>query len=325
MPLKKRGAIWYIDIRRGRSGRIRRSTGTSDRQLAQRKYDELATRLWKQKQTGRQFYEALLAWAKARPRSSSEIRALKLIRKHYSDRPLYEVTEASLIEKFGDRGAATYNRLMTTVRSALNQAAQAGWMDQPPKICRRRVPKRSFRWLTRGEWKKLRAELAPHLQRMADFAIATGLRWSNVAYLRWEQVSISRRLVWVGAADAKGRRPLSIPLAPTAIAALQRSEGDRRGFVFTLDGEPISSPKTGWNAAVRRAGIAPARWHDLRHTWASWHVQAGTPLAALKELGGWASLDQVMIYAHLARSHIARYAANAEGGRKGGPKKALSA
>ena len=50
------------------------------------------------------------------------------------------------------------------------------------------------------------------------------------------------------------------------------------------------------------------RWHDLRHTWASWHVQAGTPIHALQELGGWQSYEMVLRYAHLAPGHLAAYA-----------------
>lgn len=325
MPLFKRGEVWYIDIRRGRRGRIRCSTGTTDRQVAQRQHDELAARLWKQKQTGRQFWEALAAWVKERPRNPSEVRAVRLIRTGYGDRPLSEVTEASLIDAFGERDAATYNRLMNLVRSALNGAVQAGWLTQAPKIGRRKAVRKSFRWLTRTEWRKLRAELAPHLQRMADFAIATGLRWGNVSSLQWDQVSLERRVVWVGAGEAKGRKALSIPLAPTALAALRRTGRERTGYVFTYNGEPLTSPKTGWNAAVRRAGLEHVRWHDLRHTWASWHVQNGTPLKVLQELGGWASLEQVMIYAHLAPSHVARWAGNAENSPKGGPTRSRKA
>lgn len=320
MPIFKRGDVWYIYIRRGRRGRIRRSTRTSDRQVAQRQHDELAARLWEQKQTGRRFWEALAAWIKARPRNPSEVRAVRLIRRVYKDRPLSEVTEATMIEAFGDRGPSTYNRLMTIVRASLNEAVRAGWLERAPKIARRKAQKKSFRWLTRQEWAKLRPELAPHLQRMADFSIATGLRWSNVSGLRWDQVLLERAVVSIGAGEAKGRKALSIPLSPKAIAALRRGTGKRTGLVFPYNGRALTSPKTGWNAAIRRAGIAKARWHDLRHTWASWHVQQGTPLPVLKELGGWATLEQVMIYAHLAPSHVARFAANAERGLKGGPK-----
>jgi hypothetical protein len=51
-------------------------------------------------------------------------------------------------------------------------------------------------------------------------------------------------------------------------------------------------------------------WHDLRHTWASWHVQNGTPLAVLQELGGRRDLKMVLLYAHLAPGHPAPYASN---------------
>ena len=49
------------------------------------------------------------------------------------------------------------------------------------------------------------------------------------------------------------------------------------------------------------------RWHDLRHTWASWHVQAGTPLHVLQELGGWECVEMVRKYAHLSSEHLVEY------------------
>jgi len=63
-----------------------------------------------------------------------------------------------------------------------------------------------------------------------------------------------------------------------------------------------------WRKALKRAGIINFRWHDLRHTWASWHVQAGTPQYVLQELGGWSSAEMVRRYAHLSSEHLARYA-----------------
>jgi integrase len=60
---------------------------------------------------------------------------------------------------------------------------------------------------------------------------------------------------------------------------------------------------------VRRAGIANFRWHDLRHTWASWLVQHGTPLYDLQEMGGWKTAAMVRRYAHLAPANMARHAA----------------
>ena len=60
--------------------------------------------------------------------------------------------------------------------------------------------------------------------------------------------------------------------------------------------------------ALKRASIENFRWHDLRHTWASWHVQDGTPLHVFQELGGWETPLMVRRYAHLAADHLAAYA-----------------
>ena len=49
------------------------------------------------------------------------------------------------------------------------------------------------------------------------------------------------------------------------------------------------------------------RWHDLRHTWASWLAQAGTPLNVLQELGGWESESMVRRYAHLAPAQLVEH------------------
>jgi len=51
-------------------------------------------------------------------------------------------------------------------------------------------------------------------------------------------------------------------------------------------------------------------FHDLRHTWASWHVMGGTPLDVLRQLGGWADMTMVLRYAHLAPGYVAGYAEN---------------
>jgi len=54
---------------------------------------------------------------------------------------------------------------------------------------------------------------------------------------------------------------------------------------------------------LKRAGIENFRW-DLRHTWASWHVQNGTSLQELQQLGGWTSFEMVLRYAHLSSDHL---------------------
>ena len=73
--------------------------------------------------------------------------------------------------------------------------------------------------------------------------------------------------------------------------------------------KPIVQVSTkAWYLALERAGIEDFRWHDLRHTWASGHVQQGTPLFAVQGMGGWESSEMVRRYAHLAAEHFAPHA-----------------
>jgi integrase len=91
---------------------------------------------------------------------------------------------------------------------------------------------------------------------------------------------------------------------------LRRQQGKHPVYVFCYRKHaPLSCVNGGtWREAVKRVGLADFRWHDLRHTWASWHVQQGTPLHALQELGGWETAEMVRRYAHLAPEHLAEYA-----------------
>jgi integrase len=151
---------------------------------------------------------------------------------------------------------------------------------------------------------------------MARFALATGLRESNVRMLRWSQVGLSRAIAWFDPDETKPGRALSVKLNDDATAVLRRRQGDHEIYVFVRTDKqgrkaPVWSCSTkAWYKAVERAGLTGLRWHDLRHTWASWHVQAGTPITHLQEMGGWASYSMVLRYAHLGQSHTAAYANN---------------
>jgi integrase len=137
-------------------------------------------------------------------------------------------------------------------------------------------------------------------------ALATGLRAANITGMRWEQVDLERRMAWVHPDQAKARRAIPVPLNSEAIAVLQKQLGKHRDRVFTFRGQPIVATTTkAWYSAAKRAGVAPLRFHDLRHTFASWHVQQGTPLSVLQELGGWQSSAMVSRYAHLGAEHLA--------------------
>lgn len=59
---------------------------------------------------------------------------------------------------------------------------------------------------------------------------------------------------------------------------------------------------------MTHAGIEDFRWHDLRHTWASWLTQGGVPLNVIQEMGAWESTEMVKRYAHLAPEQFRKHA-----------------
>ena len=170
-------------------------------------------------------------------------------------------------------------------------------------------PSRRVRFLTHDEAGSLLAELPQHLSDMAAFALATGLRRANITGLQWTQVDLVRRLAWIHPDRRRARKAIPVPMNPDALAVVSRQVGKHATHVFSYRGKTLRQVSTkAWWKALSRLGIESFRWHDLRHTWASWHLQNGTPLFALQKLGGWESPEMVRWYAHLSAEHLAPYA-----------------
>jgi len=79
-----------------------------------------------------------------------------------------------------------------------------------------------------------------------------------------------------------------------------------------VSGRADASRGLGVGAVIAACQDRGVRFHDLRHTWASWHVMSGTSLQELMELGGWKSYDMVLRYAHLAPEHLSTAAQRIE-------------
>jgi integrase len=155
----------------------------------------------------------------------------------------------------------------------------------------------------------LLGQLPAHQADMMRFTLATGLRQRNVCRLEWSAVDVDRRCAWVHADQTKTRKAIAVPLNADAMEVLARWRGVHGTYVFTWQGQPVWQVNTkSWRKAVGRAGLEDFRWHDLRHTWASRHAQAGTPLNVLQELGGWRSHEMVLRYAHLSSAHLLTHA-----------------
>ncbi|TLY47156.1 MAG: site-specific integrase [Gammaproteobacteria bacterium] len=157
-------------------------------------------------------------------------------------------------------------------------------------------------------------EAAPHLSDMAAFTLLTGLRKSNVTGLKWKNVDLVKRHAFVPASQSKTNKAIPVPLSTEAIAIIRKQIGKHIEFVFSYQGKAIKQCATAaWYKALKRAEIEDFHWHDLRHTWASWHVQNGTSLYELQRLGGWSSYGTVQRYAHLNSQQLQEAAERVSG------------
>ncbi len=296
---------YWADIQVYGHPRVRRSTGTNDRVEAQRIHDEIKASLWSQpKLKGHTWGHAVMDWVDAHPRSESELLSLAKFGRHFPDCLLTDITRENVHKALNSfcKTTGTYTRYRTMIAAILRLAKENGSLKEVPKLVERKDKKQKTRdWLTPEQWKKLYDELPPHLQPMARFAITTGLRQANVLGLRWERVDLDRKLVWVEGMDAKGERAFPVPLSQQGIDTLRSVLGQNAEFCFTYRGKPIKDIKTAFIAACIRAGCGRYEsntyqgftWHGLRHTWATWHIQNGTPVEVLQKLGAWADLKSL--------------------------------
>jgi integrase len=322
MSLRKRGGIWWIDVYAPTGERVRRTTATANKALARELHDRFKTELWRIANLGekprRTWNDAVVRWLKEKSHKATaheDVNRLRWLDRYLGGKDLATIVRATIDQITDEKLAsgcsnATVNRTLALVRAILRKCVNEWeWLDRAPQVRMLREPGRRIRFLTRDEAQRLLCELPEHLADMAAFSLATGLRAANVTGLEWKQVDVARQLAWIHPDQAKARKAIAVPLNAEAVALISKQVGKHATHVFSYRGQRIRQVSTkAWYVALVRAGIEDFRWHDLRHTWASWHVQNGTPLFALQELGGWESPEMVRRYAHLGAEHLAPFA-----------------
>ena len=164
MSLRKRGGIWWIDVRAPDGERIRRTTGTATKALAQESHDRFKSELWRIANLGEKpqhtWNEAVVRWlkeqshkatAKRRRHQTSLARSLpgRQGSHHHHPRNLDRITDAKLAL---GRSNATVNRTMELVRAILRKCVNDWeWLDRAPKVRMLKEPTRRIRFLTRDE------------------------------------------------------------------------------------------------------------------------------------------------------------------------------
>ncbi len=314
---RKDSSVWWVKLHH--AGKIiQKSSGTPDKLKAQEYHDRLRASLWEQQRLG---VRPRFSWEQAAGRWLDEtshkathhqdIAKLRWLHPYLGSLMLDEITLDVITRlreaRLKDVGRSTTNRYLALIRAILKRAVDEWeWLDRSPKVKLFKEAQGRIRFITPEQVRRLLHELPSHQRDMVLFALLTGLRQSNVVKLEWPQVNLELGHMWVNSSDSKNRKPISVPLNREALAVLHRQLGKHPARVFTFAGKPISNANTrAWRNALRRAGIDDFRWHDLRHTWASWHRMNGTPTHELQQLGGWKTGAMVERYAHLAPDHLA--------------------
>jgi integrase len=110
-------------------------------------------------------------------------------------------------------------------------------------------------------------------------------------------------------ARTKNNEPVHVPLNSDVLAAIRSLPlwRERKGPIFRNQRHPdkaVLSNDHWFKPALEAAGISDFKWHDIRHTFASWLVQDGVPLDRVSKLLGHKSLTMTMRYAHLAPNQL---------------------
>lgn len=322
--LYRRGKYWYARFT-AKGIRVNRSTGRTEKAEAEKVESRWREQILNQSQLDEipphSWQEAVDSWYRTKQHKRSlddDLQKLTWLKKHFNGKLVTQI-DTPLIERTLDKkpniSNATRNRYYSVIRGVLKRAHFLGWIATMPAIEMRPEKRSTPRHLTHDQAQALLAclntERRQHLHDMVLFSLATGARESNVTGLRWNRINLAQKYAYVRAEGFKGKRSYRMPLNSTALSVLESRAGLHKTHVFSYRGNPVRhANRDGFQAARKEAGLDWLRWHDLRHTWASWHVMAGTPLRVLKELGGWKTLDMVMRYAHLAPDFADKYAEN---------------
>ncbi len=151
----------------------------------------------------------------------------------------------------------------------------------------------------------------PDFRDLILFAVATGMRMSEIIHLQWEQVNLERRTILVKNTSeftTKSKRNRIVPMSDFLVAILLRRKKDATcHHVFHRGNAPnsVDNVTHRFKKYVRKAKLDDRlHFHSLRHSTASLLVQAGVPIYSVKEILGHSQIATTLTYSHLAESHL---------------------
>lgn len=304
MPIKvyrrDGGKVWhYRGTVAGR--RLRGTTGTTDRKIAERIASEAEAREWKRRLDGPgadvTFAQAAIAYRAA----GKATRFLNRIEDFWRDTPVREISPGAVkqaaLTLYPAATAATRNRQVIKPTAAIiNFAAELDWCK--PIRVKRFQEATTTKAPATAQWVEAFAAAAPpHLAALCLFMFGTGARVGEAVDVRWRDVDLEEATVTIRTPKIEDTRVAHLP--PRVVAALANIPGDREpgGRVFRYAGR--GSAKQSWDRVIDRAGIKRMTPHSCRHGFATAMLRAGVDVKTVARAGGWKDASTVLrTYAH---------------------------
>lgn len=298
--------FWWFDFTVN-GQRFRGSTGKEAKREARKVEDDEKRRAregqkrpedWRLHDLCRTYYDER---AQHKRSSATILHQLAKLREHIGkDRRLMSITNATMMDYRQSRrgegvSVASINREIVILRAAMRYANELHGIGIPKLAWTKLIgeePAGRVRFLSFDEYRALIESAHADLVPILICAVTTGLRKDNILSMDWSQVKLGQRIIQ---AVVKGNKEHSVRIVPQLMAILSTvAVEDRKGRVFRC----VNFEKR-WRAALKAAKIDNFRFHDLRHTFASWARQSGADIADVKESLGHSDISMSMRYAHI--------------------------
>jgi integrase len=278
-------------------------------------------------------YSETVLPGKAENTRSGQEEQLSWWREHYGDLPLSAVTTPMLVEareKLSNTTAqrresqlrpSSVNRYLAAISHVLRVASREWyWIPANPmdQVSRLKENNARDRYLSAEELRRLidacRISESEHLYLAVLLTLTTGARQMEVMGLTWRDLDLTAGTVTFR--HTKNRTHRAVGLVPELVELLKARRGFGADLVFPAPLNPkkpdaLPHPvdlRSAWETALRRAGIEDFRWHDLRHTAASYLAMEGASGPEIAAVLGHRTLSMVRRYAHLSPQHTAQVA-----------------
>lgn len=215
------------------------------------------------------------------------------------------------------RSPATAVRYLAAISHAFTIACKEwGWVEDSPlrKVTKPKEPRGRVRFLDNAERERLlqvcRGSKNPYLYIVVVLALSTGMRQGEIMNLTWTAIDFEKRRIIL--TETKNGERRVVPLVGHALELLKSLERQRRidtVLVFPAQtGQKPQKPidlRGAWEAALMKSDVKNFRFHDLRHSCASYLAMNKASLSEIAEVLGHKTLQMVKRYAHLSEAHTA--------------------